>query len=361
MGRRLLCGLATALVCVLWSGPLISQETSNLPSVETLKCGKDCQSATDPKVLDKHSIEYPGFPPSDYPTEGLVVLRATVTKDGVLKNTTVVRLIGARIFADKALEASKDWRYQPAMRGGVPVDRANWEILAIFTYRPPITGARDDVYRTFRDASALSGEGKHGDAIAMLLPILSKPHLNFYEREAVSLQLAIDYMNQGDILTAREYLDDVTLIGDEYLSKNLRPTLWQMAILANAKTGQFQEAKEAFDKLNALQTVATDDPLAKLMQAVDEQMRSGKHLAARGRIAKIGALPSWRHKLMRHNFAILQVDGKLDRLTIECGEHLIESVFSDTAEWHIPKGFEACKLEVYGDPGTTFMLVEMDD
>lgn len=361
MGRRILCGLALGLVSALWSGPLIAQESSDLPTVKLLKCGKDCQVVTDPKILDKHRMTYPGFSPVDFPTEGLVVMRATVTKEGILKDQTVVRLIGAQIFADKALEGSKDWRYQPATRNGVPVDRANWEIMARFTYGGGVTGARDEVYRTFRAAHDLSGEGKHADAIAMLLPVLSKPHLNFYERGGVSLQLAIDYLYQGDILTAREYLDEVTLIGDGYLSKSQKPALWRMAFLANATTGQFLEAKEAYGKLNALDEVAADDPAAKRMRAVDEEIRSGKPLSAQGRIAKISLLQNWRHLLMRRNIAIVNVTGKLDRLTIECGEHLIESGVSDKAEWHIPKSWEKCELDVYGEPGATFSLVEADD
>jgi TonB family protein len=360
MGRRFLCGLATALICVLWSGAPVAQETSDLPSVKTLKCAKDCRD-TDPKPLDKHRADYPGFMPEDYPTEGFVLLRATVTKDGVLKDQSVVRLIGAHIFADKVLEASKTWHYQPATHGGVPVDRPNWYFEVIFTYGGKVTGARDEVYRIFQRAGELSGEGKHADAIAMLLPVLSKTHLNFYEREAVSLQLAIEYAHQGDILTAREYLDDVTLLGENYLPKNLLPTLWRMAVITNAKTGQLLEAKEAFAKLGTPQTLAADDPLVLLMQAVDEQMHSGKLLAAKGRIPTIGALPIWRHMLMRHSIAILKVVGKLDRLYIECGEHKIESGFSDKAEWHIPKNWDKCRLDVFGDPGSTFTLAEMDD
>lgn len=361
MRFRFVHGLALALASVLWCSPLVAQGTGDLPAIKTLNCGKDCQSATDPKVLDRHRADFPGFKPSDYPTEGVVLLEATVTSDGVLKDQRVVRVIGANIFANKALESSKNWRYQPATRNGVPVDRANWEILVTFFYNPPVTGARDEVYRIFRKTNELSGQGKHADAIAMLLPVLSMPHLNLYEREAISLQLAIEYGHQGDILTAREYLDDVTLIGEKYLSERLRPTLWRMAFIANTQTGQYLEAKEAFDKLNVAQVVGADDPLAKLMQSADTRMREAKVLSAAGRIAKTSLLESWQHKLVRHNFAFLKVDGKLDHLRIECGERLIESAFSDKAEWHVPKDWDKCKLDIYGDPGTTFTLVETED
>jgi TonB family protein len=354
-------GPAFALAGVLFSSSLIAQDARDLPPVSTLQCGKDCQTATDPKPVGRHSVECPGFMPDDYPTEGLVLLRATVAKDGSLKDLKLVRVVGPQIFATNAIEAVKDWRYQPATRAGVPVDRPNWEIMAVFRYRENIKGARDEVYRIVRTAVGLSGEGKHAESIAMLLPVLSKPHLSFYEREIVCLQLSIAYGKLGDLMTAREYLDDATLVGDGYLSSGLRPKLWRMVILTDTQTGQLLEAKQAFDKLNAIEPVAADDPIANVMHTADEQIRSGKVLTADQRISTTSVLPQWRHQLMRHNFALLNARGKLDRLTIMCGEHLIESVYADKAEWHIPKSWEKCVLDIYGAPGTTFTLAETDD
>ncbi|GAA0585504.1 energy transducer TonB [Rhizomicrobium electricum] len=371
MGYRVVSGLMTALACLLWSSPLIAQEKSDLPVVETLlSCGKDCKSATDPKPDNEHTTKYPGvvltgFVMDDRMRNGpmpdaLVLLRATVTKDGILKDPKVVRLIGASKFAEAALESVKDWRYQPATRGGVPVDRPNWEIKVPFVSHISDAISNSDI-ALFGQASALSAEGKHTDAIAKLLPVLSKLDLTFYERETVSLQLAIDYAQQGDLLSAREYLDDIALIGDRYLAKEQRPNFWRMLALINAKTGQLVEAKQAFSVLNAIQPVAADDPLAKLAQAADQKMHNDKLLTATGRIAKASGLPSWSHYLMRHNFTFVKVSGKLDRLSIWCGERLLESAFSDKAEWHIPKDWSLCRLDVYGDPGATFTLAEMDD
>lgn len=361
MRLRIGHGLAAVLTWAVGCGPLAAQQAADLPSVTTLNCGKDCQSATDPKPIGVHSVVFPGFLPENYPSEGMVLMYATISKDGTLKDMKVVRVIGPQVFADNALEAVKDWRYQPATRNGTPVDRSNWEIEARFTYQENLTGARDAVFRKVRKAIGLSNESKYSESIALLLPILSMPHLTFYEREVASLQLAINYFNLGDIATANEYLDDIAVLGDRYLSKSLRPVFWRMAAIANASTGQFLEAKESFDKLNALQPVASDDPLRKVMQNVDEQLGGGKAVVAAVRIPKSGVMPSWRHKVLRPNFSILDVKGKLDRLRITCGEHLTETTYGDQAEWHIPKNWNKCELVIYGDPGTTFTLSQMAD
>jgi len=361
MGSRFFYRLAAALTCMLWSGHLAAQETSDLPSVTSLKCIINCKNTTEPKALDKHTADYPGFPPSDYPMEGTVILQATVTKEGQLKDQEVIRVIGPQIFADKALEATKEWRYEPATRNGVPVDRPYWVVHLQFRFEPASTGASDSVFRISREATALSNEGKHAEAIALLVPVLSKPKLNFYERETVSLQLALSYLHQGDVLTAREYLDEIALIGDTYLSKEMRQTFWRLTIVANIRTGQLLEAEDAFGKLASLQTIAPDDPLNKAMQSVNERIKTDKLLKSMGRITKGPIAPIWQHSLMRHDIAIANVHGKLDHLIMICGEHAIATSYSEKAEWHIPRSWNTCKLSAFGDPGTTFTLLETDD
>ena len=168
-------------------------------------------------------------------------------------------------------------------------------------------------------------------------------------------------MYQHDVLTAREYIDEVALIGDRYLAETQRPTLWQMATIVYAKTGQLVQAKAAFARLNALRPVTANDPLNAVMQTTEASLRDGKVLSQMGRVSAIGGLPSWHSGLARHNISVVNVAGKLDRITIDCGEHLIESPFSDKAEWHIPPSWNKCRLSVYGTPGTTFTLGKTDE
>lgn len=61
--------------------------------------------------------------------EGPVVLHAVVTLDGTLQDITVVS--GNPILADAALEAVRQWRYQPSKINGEPVE-AQHEIVITF-------------------------------------------------------------------------------------------------------------------------------------------------------------------------------------------------------------------------------------
>lgn len=349
-------GALAVLLLGVW-GDAVAQD-ADLPSPTILSCGANCQKAAEPEAIGPHTSHYPGISPENYPTEGLVAVRFTVTKEGLVKDPLVIRLIGPKSFADAVLEDCPNWRYKPATRNGVAVDRPNWMALLFFRFPTPAVGARSEIFRAFKRAQDESGAGHYTDAIAILLAALETPHLNFYERQALSLELAIDYMRTGDFLSAREYSNDSTFVHAYFLSKNLRPIAFRVAIEANAAIGQYAEVLDAFEELNKLSSVAEDDPIRKVVADATASLQNPKPLAVTARIPKLGFLPLWRHKLMRRDIAIPVSEGKLDRVMIDCDQQTLESAFSSKAEWHIPKGWTNCSLSVTGDPGATFTLLE---
>ena len=71
-------------------------------------------------------------PPPAYPAaprrrgqEGHVLVELRILKDGSVADPAVLECVGSPLFADAALKAVVNWRYQPATLGGVPVDRAH--------------------------------------------------------------------------------------------------------------------------------------------------------------------------------------------------------------------------------------------
>jgi TonB family protein len=73
-----------------------------------------------PEVPEK--ITLPEFPSEALRKnlQGRVILKATISKDGMLQN---VRLFGApSVLSAAVLEAVKNWRYRPRMENGVPVE-----------------------------------------------------------------------------------------------------------------------------------------------------------------------------------------------------------------------------------------------
>jgi TonB family protein len=65
------------------------------------------------------SVEYAGYPARTV-AEGAVVVQATVSANGTVRDVTVMRDLEGG-FAPLAMDAARQWRFQPALRNGEPV------------------------------------------------------------------------------------------------------------------------------------------------------------------------------------------------------------------------------------------------
>jgi TonB family protein len=113
-------------VCLSQDSPPTS---ANFPDSPPSKC---CAHA--PKIVAAPrpiSVVPPTYPKEARKNEieGQVVLHAVVTLDGTLQDITIVS--GNPVLADAALEAVRQWRYQPSKINGEPVE-AQHEIVITF-------------------------------------------------------------------------------------------------------------------------------------------------------------------------------------------------------------------------------------
>ncbi|MGB8522433.1 MAG: energy transducer TonB [Candidatus Acidiferrales bacterium] len=83
---------------------------------KTVKTGNDVQRA---RLIHRETPEYP---PDAKATgiKGVVLLHATIAKDGSVKNLEVSE--GVCSLAKSALQAVKKWRYEPTLLNGGPVE-----------------------------------------------------------------------------------------------------------------------------------------------------------------------------------------------------------------------------------------------
>jgi len=84
------------------------------PPAQALKAGVG--GITPPRVVSNPQPQYPKSGRNGFKT-GTVVIRAVVGTDGTLRNARVVRSLGPG-FDAKALEAVKQWTFQPAKKDG---------------------------------------------------------------------------------------------------------------------------------------------------------------------------------------------------------------------------------------------------
>ena len=72
-----------------------------------------------PRLVYRLRPEYPELPRKAR-LEGTVFLQAVIAKDGTVVEVSVLRSTSS-LFEDAAVEAVRQWRYEPALSGGRPV------------------------------------------------------------------------------------------------------------------------------------------------------------------------------------------------------------------------------------------------
>ena len=92
------------------------------PPAEPVRAGG---AVKEPQLLKKVEPVYPRIAIISK-MEGMVIIDATIGKDGVVKDAKVLRPVP--MFEKEALEAVRQWRYTPSQLNGVPV-----EVLLIVT------------------------------------------------------------------------------------------------------------------------------------------------------------------------------------------------------------------------------------
>jgi len=360
--------LRRAVVCVLLgvaaASPLSAEEVSDLPKMKILGCEGICAKMVDPKPKGEHRADFPAGETSRWPDfgDGFVAIRLTVTADGHVKDPVLLKLVGPEGFGRTALEDVKTWEYEPATADGVPVERPNWYVELTYATWGGIQGARKEIYSAYGHARDFLAEGKTAEVEATLLPILAKPLLSFYERSIVSLLLSSSYALKKDYLTARDYAEDATLLDGRFLDSPARQMAFRQRIRMEAAAGHFGEALQWYEKLKNLKKgIADDDPDTKLIERVKARLAAPDPIRVPGRISTTGMLFMWQHTLVRRQFAIPEINGKLDQVQLECDQKKTISPVSTKAEWHIPKSWSGCLAIVTGDPGTTFVFVEANE
>jgi TonB family protein len=94
---------------------------------DSLTVQEPSQPLTPPTVIDRIPPEYP-LAARLQRQEGFVLVEFTVAKDGTVSNPTVLGANPQGIFDEAALQAVHQWRYQPTVIGGVPVERPGMRV-----------------------------------------------------------------------------------------------------------------------------------------------------------------------------------------------------------------------------------------
>lgn len=344
-----------------------AQDTSQLSSGEILRCEAKCTHWTPPEPDYAHLKVW--TPESDWHDafDVLAVVQMTITAKGEVKDPVLLRLIGPAEYGPAVLEAIVDRHYTPATADGVPTETRYYNFVWQYAVNRTYKDASAEIRTIYEQASGLVQQNKFAEADALLLPVLARPKLLFHERAIISLALANSYSKQKDYVTAREYAVNASDL-DVYSSNSLisgydiRELVVRRLIQLDAVTGHLGDALDSYERLKRYAPLAVDDHETKVIETVNARLAAPAPIRVLGRIPRADAATiNWTHILLRRHFAIPVIEGKLDQMSVSCGQKKYVSSISAKAEWHIPNNWSNCHVLVTGEPGTNFQFIESNE
>lgn len=307
-----------------------------------------------PRAID---LKQPVYPLSRRGSgrEGWVQLHFMVDRSGRPYEIAVTDSIGDPAFEESAIRAIERSTFEPAAVNGEPVNAAH-SILVSFALSGEDRGARRSFIRDYRRLTRAIEEGDRQEADARFDDLEAR---NLYEDAFLNLarhSYAARWGTPQQQLVALKRA--IAHEGDErYLPDDA--FLWALRSLF-ALQAEIQDFGGLLETWETLRGEDLDDQARQsLEQAVAEieKLRvDDRAYAVSARIADERG--SWHFKLLKKRFRIDRVSGNVAELKLRCDRDYVLFPYDPDMDYRITDGYGNCHLEVVGEPGTSFRLVQ---
>ena len=285
--------------------------------------------------------------------EGWVVLNMMIDPMGKPYEAMVVDSSGNPAFEKAALRALNQMGFEPARRGTTPIDASFLFKMkfAISNMANGATPAFAAAYGRFTAATRAGDKAKADAALERLHPE------NLYEEAYANFGKFQYHRKWGTPAQQRVDLNRA-VAGED------KPTYLPKDVFAGALYERFRLEVGARDYGTALgtwdllQPFATPD-MRKDLQGIVDQLRA----------AQLGSQPilqsvaieennQWSTTLFRNRFHIVVTSGAVSELKLRCAQQYLFFRYQPDLEYSIGSKKDHCELEVVGDNGTKFDLVQ---
>ena len=98
-----------------------------------------------------------------------------------------------------------------------------------------------------------------------------------------------------------------------------------------------------------------------MRKAIDSEtlLQTPGEILAKGEC--FGCNDSFQFTPARRHVALANIEGELTAIEMRCDHKRFNSAISELVEWHIPEAWGTCSIEFFGEPGTTFTILNMPD
>ena len=300
---------------------------------------------------------YPAIPLRDG-TEGWVQLHFMVDAQGSAHQIVVFDSFGHQSFQDAAVRAVARTEFEPALLDGEPVE-AGHTFKVVFQQPDGRRRASRGFAAKYRKVMKLIKEGRRSEAEQEMTQLESRKKRNLYEDAFLNIARYNYHRQWGDPSQQLRALDRA--IAYETTNRFLPEDVFASGLLAQflllVDTRDYARALAVY---KCLESFPRGRQLALGLKGVIDRIEVLRtdDLSYRvlGEIAKNG---SWHYGLLKSEFAVRDLDGRIEEVKLRCGGSYQLFPFDVGKSYRVSETPGPCWLQFVGEPGTTFALLQM--
>lgn len=286
--------------------------------------------------------------------EGWVGLRFMVDTEGKPYEIAVTESTGIEAFERAAVEAVQAWRFEPAQFDGVPLDASVTRKIT-FQFDQPSTGARAEFVKNYK---RLTTAIERGDRAAADQYLAQLEVTNLYEDAYLGLAgyfYAAAWGSRTERIAALR-----RAVAEEDDARYLPLEPYQAALRELLKLQlESNDMAAAYLTLQRIRKGDVSDAerqelerIAALIEALRSDERSFVHEG------EFGASSSWFLWLLKSRFRIVVDSGGITEIKLRCDRGYVMFRYDPELEYRVEHKGGLCSMELIGDPGTRFRLVQ---
>ena len=293
--------------------------------------------------------------------EGWALLGFTIEIDGSVSGVTVLDSYGDDKFGSSSVKAMQQWTYKPATLNGEKIRLCNREQLVTFRIKDQ-KGARRTFIRKYKKAMEHIRNRQLDEAQFMTKELSQIDDLNLYELPYVNVALGMLAEMKGDTVSALRSYSRAVRADGAYLEKDAYRAVLRHYFASLVSSKRFSNALNAYNTIDESEKLKSDDPIAKAAKEIEALKFSGEAFVVPVEIDEDcncgDDQPLFHYELLRREIGIRNLNGSLSKLKMSCDATTATTEYEPGWTWRAPASWGDCSVMFYGEPGTTFQIVE---
>jgi TonB family protein len=309
---------------------------------------------TGPKPID---LKPPRYPRTEQRLgkEGWVQVNFMISPEGKPYEIVVTDSTGIEAFEKAAVRTVKDWTFEQALMDGVPIDAGSIHRISFELTGPGNVGARKSFIRAVRKLSkSISDEDQESSEAALT----GLEPQNLYEDAYLNIAWFNYFKKWG---TERQQLGALRRgiaykSNAQYLPKDLYVSSLLSMFVLEINAQDFARALATWEMLEAQEL--DEKKMTSLQSAVDDILVLKGDDRSYDVPGRIGANSSWWYRLLKNSFSVIVTSGAVAEIKLRCDRKYVFFRYEPDIQYRISDNYGSCGIELVGDPGTTFSLVQ---